>query len=412
MYSAAFSQVCITPDFPTELVGCARKDSKVRGVLDDLHVQVLLLKDSGDVFCLIAIDNLGLTVALAKQLREKVANRLGTTIPHVMLNFSHTHSAPCPAPSALNGTRYFDFMTERVLACVDSVAGQFAPCKAGWALTETDIGENRRDGCSIVDKRLGALKIADAQSGRSIAMVLRVTAHANVLMDDSALISSDYIGAARTALSVALGCPIMILQGAAGNIKPVGVNKIRGGAVSDIPPLVDALKRAAQALQFDLHDLRDVRMLSKEIEYRSDVPGPEQARAVSDAAGMDASDWLAECDRLRSANISVQAQMGEMQFLKIDEGCFCGVADEIFCELALETAKQTGNPLLFLNGYTNGCAGYLPTKAEWHKGGYEIFDSYLIFFPFHGHVMPFQDDTAERIIALAVDTWKSMQKSS
>ncbi|MEA4889042.1 MAG: hypothetical protein VB070_06235 [Clostridiaceae bacterium] len=112
-YRAAFSQIDITPDFPVELIGCSRPDSRSQGVLHHLYAQILLLESNKTYSCLIAIDSLGLTTALADQLRLAVAGQLKNDISHVMLHFSHTHSAPAPL-SPLNGERYFLLMREKV----------------------------------------------------------------------------------------------------------------------------------------------------------------------------------------------------------------------------------------------------------------------------------------------------------
>lgn len=408
IYKAAFSQIDITPAFETELIGCFRKDNRAKGVLSKLYAQVVLLKSDRDIFCLIAIDNLGLTVALGNALREAIAKQLKTTKAHIMLNFSHTHSAPCPASFALNGNQYFSFMMEQILRAVIVASETFVPCKIAWAMTDTGIGENRREDCDTVDSRLGALKIVEATTKKPLVVILRVTAHANVLMEQNNAIASDYFDLAREVLGEYFACPVMLMQGAAGNIKPVGVDKIRGGNVSDIKPIIEMLKCSARRLCFDLHDINDIQMLSKEITYICDVPTKALAVEIAEASKMDARNWLAECERLRTAGIKTQSQTREMQFLKIDQGCICGVPDEIFCEISLEASKLTNNPFVFLNGYTNACTGYLPTKEEWSKGGYETLYSYLIFYSFHGTVMPFRDDTAMQITDLVKKTWMEM----
>lgn len=192
VYQVAFSQVDITPNFQVELIGCNRKDNRSQGVLHPLYAQTLLFQNNSGIFCLITIDNLGLTTLLADNLRRRVAKQLQTELSHVMLNFSHTHSAPDPSSFALNGELYFNYMCERILKCVDDAKENYTPCKAGWAVTNTYIGENRREGCTVVDNRLGALKLVESKSGRHIAVIFRVTAHANVLMRDNCRISSDY----------------------------------------------------------------------------------------------------------------------------------------------------------------------------------------------------------------------------
>lgn len=235
---AAFVQADITPDFPVELIGCYRADSKADGVLHKLYAQVLLFELGGERHCLIAVDSLGLTTALSQELRGLVAGELGGGTSHVMLNFSHTHSAPAPL-SALNGQRYFKLLCGKVTGCVKKALGKLQPCLAGWAVGKTQIAENRRDGCSIVDERLGALQVVSAKEKKPIALLLRVSAHANVLMTGSNGISSDYFGVAREKISNHLGCPVMMMQGAAGNLKPTGVDKIVGGTVRDVERISD-----------------------------------------------------------------------------------------------------------------------------------------------------------------------------
>ncbi len=402
---AAFSQADITPDFPVELIGCYREDNTARGVLHPLCAQVLLLERRGGRHCLIAVDSLGLTPALCDGLRSVAAEILGTDTAHVMVNFSHTHSAPAPL-SPVNGQRYYALLRERVAVCVREAVAALSPCLAGWCVGEANIADNRREGCTAVDNRLGALQIVHAETRQPIAVLLRVCAHANVLMTGSNGISSDYFGPAREKLSAHFGCPVMLAQGAAGNLKPVGVDKIRGGDLSDIDRVSDLLAQSAASLRFEPKEIMRLTMWEREIDLCADVPTAEEAARVAAASGMDATAWLAECARLRDAGITCQTQRGSIHFLCVNEGCLCGVPDEIFCELALTAAGQAASPLL-LNGYTNGCTGYLPHRAEWVKGGYETLYSCLTYFPFHGHVMPFRADTAERIVSIVVQEWES-----
>jgi hypothetical protein len=398
----------ITPDFPVEMIGCYREDSRPDGVLHLLAAQVLLFEYGAARCCLIAIDSLGLTTALADELRVMAAEALGIGTSNVMLSFSHTHSAPAPM-SPLNGERYFKLMCSRVATCVRNALAQLQPCRIGWASGETDIGENRREGCSVVDRRLGGLQVVNADNGAPIALLLRVSTHANVLMTGSSKLSSDYFGPARDKISARFGCPVMLVQGAAGNIKPTGVDKISGGDLADVDRISDMLLKSAAQLHFQPKAVTRLLMCDKEITLYSDVPSAEEAGRIVRDAGMEGSGWLAECERLRKAGIRTQTQQGHVHFLFLNEGCLCGVPDEIFCELSLVAAERAQSPLLFFNGYTNGCTGYLPHQEEWVKGGYETFDSYLMYYEFHGHVLPFRPDTAERLVAVVTETWKEQQ---
>jgi len=118
-------------------------------------------------------------------------------------------------------------------------------------MATTQIGENRRDGCDAVDRRLGILRIINSETGRPAALLLRVTAHANVLMNCNHQISSDYFGLARKKLEARFQCPVMLMQGASGNIKPAGTDKILGGGFDDLERISDLLVASAEQAQAD-----------------------------------------------------------------------------------------------------------------------------------------------------------------
>jgi hypothetical protein len=411
---AAFAQTDITPGFQVELIGCYRPDGRSQGVVHPLCAQVLLLEQHNEYYCLVTIDSLGFTTTLSGKLRHMITGLLKTGISNVMVGFSHTHSAPAPL-SPVNGEKYYHLVYDRLEKCVAEAMVKMKPCKAGWALTNTSIGENRRDGCSTVDNRLGGLEITDSGTGNTIAVVLRVTAHANILMSCNNKISSDYFHVAREKLGDLFHGPVMLLQGAAGDVKPAGVDKINGGDIQDLYRISDILLDSAKQLHFDPEEINNLQMYSRKMEYYSDVPSETEASRISDTArnlfDIDGSEWLAECDRLRRSGTRVQVQEGEIQFFCLNGGCFCGVPDEIFCEISLEASDRVHSPYLFLNGYTNGCTGYLPHASEWVKGGYETLFSYLQYYKFHGHVMPYRKDTAERIIEIVCSECKKMHLS-
>ena len=408
-FKCSFIEIDITPDFQVELIGAIREDSISKGVLHNLYGQILLIEFNGEYFCLIAIDSLGLTIELSNKLRLIVSEKLQTDISNIMVNFSHTHSAPAPL-SPVNGEKYLNLLFKRIKNGLENSLNNLKPCSIGWDLSETEIGENRRDGCTDVDKRILGIRIADFETDESVVYILRVVAHANILMKENEKISSDYFGVARNKISKYFNSPVMIIQGAAGNIKPVGVDRIFGGNLSDLDRITDILLNSVKKLHFNMENIFKFKMYEKEIEYKSDVPSKEKASDIALEAkklfGIDGSLWLSECEGLRNNGFKFQIQKRKIQFFILNEIWICGVPEEIFSEIAIETVKKTGYQYIFLNGYTNGCTGYLPHADEWVKGGYETLYSYLSYYNFHGHVMPFQKDTAKRIVETVYDQWK------
>ena len=56
-----------------------------------------------------------------------------------------------------------------------------------------------------------------------------------------------------------------------------------------------------------------------------------------------------------------------------------------------------------MNGYTNGCLLYFPTEEEFDLGGYEVFWSVLIYYPYLDRVWPFRREAASKLIRFMVD---------
>ena len=92
----------------------------------------------------------------------------------------------------------------------------------------------------------------------------------------------------------------------------------------------------------------------------------------------------------------------------MNEGCLCGVPNEIMCEISLDAWHRSKDSLLFLNGYTNGIDSYLPTAEEYDEGGYEVLWSNLIYYPYHGRVMPLNRESARRMASFAVADRKNL----
>ena len=68
--------------------------------------------------------------------------------------------------------------------------------------------------------RVGILKVCDLEKEEMKRLLLRVTAHCNVLKRDNYLILPDYFWSIRQVLQEKYNCPIMMIQGSAGNVTP------------------------------------------------------------------------------------------------------------------------------------------------------------------------------------------------
>ena len=215
MLRLGFAEVDITPDRPVELVGFHRKDNRSKGVLKPLLAQAAVF-EADERCCLVTVDSIGFTKELTDGLRERVCRILDVAPEKVMVCFSHTHAAP----EADFEREYYEETCRRIEGAVSRAKGNMEPAAAGWGNAHASIGVNRRKVSDATDNRIGILKVCRAADGTPKLLVLRVTAHANVLKRDNCRISPDYFGSLRETAGKKFGCPVMVVQGAAGNTAP------------------------------------------------------------------------------------------------------------------------------------------------------------------------------------------------
>lgn len=398
-----FAEVDITPLFNVQTIGFNRNDNLSKGILHRLYAQISVWHSNEGICCLVAIDHIGFSCKEADLLRDEIAKKLDITRDKVMLCFSHTHSAP----NISIELEYFHFLREQVIFGVSEAEKNLAPVKAAWGMADADIGVNRRDIHGALDRRVGILKVIDAETGDLRLLILRVTAHANVLNSVNSLISSDYIGVARALLEEKYRCKVMITQGGSGNVKPK-----YNGSLEALDKISSEIEHAVSVCVEGLkpHRIEKLSMFSHTESFFADVPTLERAKAISEEAlrenNIDGTKWLEEVVRQHSKNIERQSLDIEIQYFMLDNGCLCGVPNEIMCELSVDVVNACNNNLIYFGGYTNGCEGYLPTSEEYDKGGYEVLHSYLIYYIYHGTIMPLNRDTADKLVRIVSEHYK------
>lgn len=425
--SFGFAETNITPDGPVQLVGFPRIDNQSRGILHPLNAQILIFRFQEETMCLAAVDSLGFTVELTMKLRKEIASVLNISTDKIMVCFSHTHSAP----NAAEETAYFTFVCDQICIAAKEAAKQMRPFHVAWGIGDHLIGINRRSDTSTEEPRLGILKLADPD-GKPALLLLRVSAHANVLTSDNYKISSDYFGLTRQKLSNTFGCPVMMVQGASGNLRPrfqqenADFMEIQGVDALEKPytdtekqkyfqQSLDALENMTDSVlasvvpiwkKLKTEPVHRLAMFSVIHPFAADVPSLKRAEEIAEEAeteaGIDGNGWLMEVRKLREKKVFTQTADIEFQYFMLNDGCFCGVANEIMCEISLDVWQKSEDSLFFLNGYTNGIDSYLPTAEEYDKGGYEVLWSNLIYYPYHGRVMALNRDTAGQIASFAV----------
>lgn len=408
-----FAETDITPDAPVTTVGFNRADNISKGILDCLTAQVCVWKND-EICCLVTIDSIGFNKKEADMLRDKIGAIIKAPKEKVMLSFSHTHSAP----NADIEKEYYAGLCTKICQAAEKALSSMSEAAVGWGNAEAVIGVNRRDTGVEIDRRVGILKIHSGDSDKLRLIILRLTAHCNVLKSDNYLISADYFGAVRKIFKEKYHCPVMVVQGSAGNIAPKYYNASfvpvdgQGEGYINCEDALDKMAREVFGSVEKVFDKictkRGVRAgaYSKYITLQSKVPSMSEAREIAAEArkfcGIDGKKWLNEIERLQNKGISVQEEHLEIQYFCVGDWCLCGIPNETMVEFALETERLLRNPYFYFNGYTNGCGSYFPTKEEYDLGGYEVYWAMLIYYADYGRVYPYMREADDAVISFVV----------
>lgn len=255
---------CITPDekLLPDLTGLMNQ--KFGGVLKDLYVRVLALKN-GEETALFVVFELDKAPQPERYL-EALQKEFGVREEHIFLTAVHTHAAPVAGCRPFEGPNdlakkpehvkkathaYEDMLTEKLLEAAREAIDHLVPAKMGFATTESYINVDRKQWyeytdaegrkhrklalgaspASPVDRTVYVVKFEDLE-GRAIAFWVNYPVHCCVLHTNKCCngmlgISSDLAGMVSGYMeeaypdAVALWC-----SGAAGDINPVMQNEI------------------------------------------------------------------------------------------------------------------------------------------------------------------------------------------
>ncbi|WP_242310276.1 neutral/alkaline non-lysosomal ceramidase N-terminal domain-containing protein [Bacillus cereus group sp. BfR-BA-01331] len=411
MSKVGVCKVDITPPLGIDFIGYHR-DTGINNIEERIYGTVFVFEKDEMKTAFISIDNIGMLVEDTNIIRERVASELHIPVERITVVYTHTHSGPETVGNHPLIKSYKTILLNNVVQGAVIANTNMTPCEVGWDVTTGDIGVNRRertpDGKAkmginiegIVDKRIGVLAMRNAESKELAGVIVFCTAHPNVLKGDSDVLSADYPGMTRGILEKIVNCPVIIVQGATGNVNA----KYRGSQ--------EALKQMAYVISGHVltilptvtyRPIVNLRTISSTMQMKlKDIPEIEEIKRMAQLAekqwGVNTEEWLTIVLEKHRRNIQQVSIDLEIQLFQINDGIFSGIPMEPFSETALEMKESVQNELAFFGGYTNGYIGYLPTKEEYAYGGYEVELNPVVYGPVTNLLMPPEANTAELIV--------------
>lgn len=326
------------------------------GVHDPLRFRALALSDAAEPrkpVILASFDWCVIPNELAAKWRERIATRTATTPERVVLTATHTHSGPFPDPAADSATAaYLTHVEERICGAAAQAVSNTYPVRASWRAAPLGLSYDRRvrtpEGIAMcwnpqVFEDRQPLPAADPtcsllllrqDNGPRLFALWSHGSHPVVLGRTSPWISADFPGRACELIEEYLpGSQAVFFMGASGHSQP-------WIATQEDPVMLEPVARAAASF---------VALLA------------EGTRPLDSESGLE----------VYHGTVETGAGMLDLTVIRTGGIRLIAVPVELFEELALDLRRRSSEPV-FLMTLANGWNGYLPHRAAFAEGGYEV----------------------------------------
>jgi hypothetical protein len=378
-FRASAVKIHITPGKQQTLLGFAPRESA--GVNDSIYHRIVVLDDGDDRFYFVSSDLCYISPVEYALMAEKLQAELGINQGQFWWTATHTHSAPQVGDNLIMGMykhakfaaakneEYTTWVESRLIEGIRKAQDNLEPARigSGWGHSPGNINRRANDVNGMVslgrnpekpaDNRIGILRI-ESIHGELIALMANYAVHGTVLGSANLMISGDVQGIVSGYVESKLGAPVLLINGAAGNIAPLYNAQVAPGIdkLLHYRSLLGEKIIEASGLVTDITDDVDIETYSAtfKILAKQGLPWPEEYRQYH---GQDNDmEWV---------NLPVR-------FMRINHKVAVWSAPlELFCEIAIRIRNISPFPYTFYYGYTNGYLGYLLTEEEWSAGGYE-----------------------------------------
>lgn len=395
-FAVGYARIDITGSFPVPIF-----ESEANKVSDPLMLTCTAVWDGEEIALLMSLDIRGMTRAVAKQSTEQINKLFGIPAENVIMNCTHTHSAPAAgggSDASLHWiTQYYKklpIVVEEALRDLDVVESVYAGKGHTDGITfvrrylmkdgtyDTNPGKgNAVTYESEADTELQTLRF-DRKTKKDVLMINYQTHHAGDV--PSKTVSADFIHYFREAAEKELDVNFVYHQGAGGNVNFLcaipGDQKYSGSSGSAEGFMIatrEALGKEETVQTGKIRSLaRDTTVtVRKEPEElvklaKKVMAAPETERGTL-AAQYGFESW-------RHANSTIgRSQKGETEDIPLNaitfgEIAFCAFPYEMFDQNGKEVREASPFKVTYVCSLANGSYGYIPTTFAFPHGTYEV----------------------------------------
>jgi hypothetical protein len=389
------SQIDITPKAGVELSGFAARVQPSVGVLDPLFAKALYLVDGDQKLLWIHCDLIGFDRAIVLAFRRWALERFGLQAWQVMLSATHTHSGACTIHLQGGGEyepAYVECLHSWLRQATEEAVARTE--RVGLASVEGHLDlavDRRKRGSAHTDPRVAALGFRRNEETFA-AVVVNYAMHPVALGSTNCHISADVPG--QTALVLARQLPgqpvVLVTNGACGNLNPPAENvpfkQVERWGRQIAETVAPLLKNAAPM------PVPGLRVVARIVQLPMDTLDSDGINAYAAKALEDKVSLAQWGDKYRQAverwrsSLLAEARTGrpnrhsEAELFAADIGgvILLGANAEVFSDFT-DWLRRKIDKKVYLVGYANGDLGYLPTRAAYGEGGYEVEVAHLFY---------------------------------
>jgi hypothetical protein len=393
-FEAGASAAALVAD-DTMVIGGGIGPHKAVGQEGELRAAALVLADPrGAKVALVACDVLMVNRDILDQAARRIERELGIPFDHILINATHTHSAPTTV--SVHGYRREEAFTrqlgEKIVAATAAAAKRLRPATMEFRLgEESSVGRNSRlllaDGTIFwtgshadavrptgpFDPELPVWAFRGAD-GSLEAVMFNHSTH-TIGTHKPNVRSPSFYGLAAQELEKERGGTFLFFEGASGSTHNL-----------DLPPremtfrITQAMSAALAAAQ--PRTVRQVDGIRREFAFkvrRFDDKADDKAvvayctKRIKDPQG---AQYI--IDTLRAMRKELAPQQGQarttwLQAISIGDTAIVGVPGEFFTGLGQEIKRRSPYRYTYVFELANDYIGYVPDRRAFELGGYQVW---------------------------------------
>jgi len=391
-------KINITPKSSLWMAGYGHRDHTAEGKYGELWVKVLALEDAkGYQTVIVTSDLLGLPKNLSDEIRNSAIKKFGLQKSQIVLNSSHTHSAPVLGKSLFDiypmnsqqrdeVEKYTDNLQEEIVKSIGKALSKMKPSKIysnnGTARFQVNRRNNKESEVHLstdlngpMDHAVPVIKVMD-ENDQITTVLFGYACHPTVLSGYQW--SGDYPGYAQEIVEKNYpGAMAMFFQGAGGDQNPLPRRTLplakQYGTVlaatvervlsEDMKPLDAALGTAYTEIDLSLEAAPSKTELNKIINEQSGYMKRWAERMLGE---------------IEAGNPLPSSYPFPLQIIKIGNQPIFTMGGEVTIGYANRLKEKYG-PDIFVMTYTNDVMSYIPTEVILKEGGYEGHTAQMVY---------------------------------